>query len=209
VQTICVSASTLQQRVDELDIETVKSYLQLILTQTDRIQALVRDLLLLARVSGDIAVLSRPFHPRDLLLPMIDDLGEEAARVRTIGHTNRQMVGDAELVLQVVRPLVENALIHGPRSGLVTVSVTVMGDRSLWEVHDGGTRISPEAIDSLFRPFTCADNPVERRGPGTGLGLTLARAYAETLHGTVGARVDEAGTVFWLDVPAGASPEAR
>ena len=42
---------------------------------------------------------------------------------------------------------------------------------------------------------------MERRGSGAGLGLTLARAYAEALQGQVGGQVDEDGTVFWLDLP--------
>jgi signal transduction histidine kinase len=100
-----------------------------------------------------------------------------------------------------LRPLVENGLVYGPRLGMVTVTVTLSGDRSRWEVHDAGKRLSSEAMSNLFRPFIRSDEPIERRGSGAGLGLTLTRAYAEVLGGTVGGRVDEHGTVFWLDIP--------
>jgi signal transduction histidine kinase len=56
-------------------------------------------------------------------------------------------------------------------------------------------------VAQLFRPFTRADSAVERRGSGAGLGLTLARAYAEALQGQVGGQVDGDGTVFWVDLP--------
>ncbi len=59
--------STLLQRGNQLDAETVQQFLQLVLTQVDRLQGLVRDFLLLARVSGGIEALTRPFRPRDVL----------------------------------------------------------------------------------------------------------------------------------------------
>ena len=195
--------STLLQRGNQLDGDTVQKFLQLVLSQTDRLQGLVRDFLLLARVSGGVAALARPFRPRDLLLTLIDDLGTEGVRVQPAGAVDVEVVGDAELVRLALRPLVENGLVYGPRLGMVTVTVTVTPatETTRWEVHDGGSRLSPEALNQLFRPFTRSDEPVERRGSGAGLGLALARSYAEVLHGSVGGRVDDSGTVFWLEIP--------
>ncbi len=192
---------TLLQRGDQLDGETVQQFLQLVLTQVDRLQGLVRDFLLLARVSGGIEALARPLRPRDVLLNLVDDLGTEGVRVQSSGDVDVEIVGDAELVRMALRPLVENGLVYGPRLGMVTVKVTAESERSRWKVHDTGTRLSSEAMSELFRPFIRSDEPIERRGSGAGLGLTLARAYAEVLGGSVGGRVDENGTVFWLDIP--------
>src|SRR5438093_3948113 len=81
--------STLLQRGEQLDTETVQQFLSLVLTQTDRLQGLVRDFLLLARVNGGIEALARPFRPRDVLLNLVDDLGTEGitegVRVRFAG----------------------------------------------------------------------------------------------------------------------------
>lgn len=193
--------STLLQRGDQLDPETVQQFLQLVLTQTERLQGLVRDFLLLARVQGGVETLARPFRPRDVIVTLVDELGSEGVRVQPAGDLDVEVVGDAELVRLALRPLVENGLTYGPRLGMVTVRVTAGPERSKWEVHDTGKRLSTEALNNLFRPFTRSASPLERRGSGAGLGLTLARAYAEVLGGTVGGRVDETGTVFWLDVP--------
>jgi signal transduction histidine kinase len=199
--------STLLQRGEQLDAETVQQFLQLVLTQTDRLQGLVRDFLLLARVNGGIEALARPFRARDVLLTLVDDLSEEGVRVRFAGDVDAEVVGDAELVKLALRPLVENGLAYGPRLGMVTVTVTVAAapEHTRWEVHDGGSRLTNERISELFRPFTRSDEPVERRGSGAGLGLTLARAYAQVLGGTVGGRADEQGTVFWVEVPVPAT----
>jgi signal transduction histidine kinase len=199
---------TLLQRGDQLDAETVQQFLQLVLTQVDRLQGLVRDFLLLARVSGGIEALTRPFRPRDVLLNLVDDLGTEGVRVQPAGDVDVEIVGDAELVRMALRPLVENGLVYGPRLGMVTVRVSADPGRSRWEVHDTGTRLSSEAMSELFRPFIRSDEPIERRGSGAGLGLTLARAYAEVLGGGVGGRVDEHGTAFWLDIPTPTSERA-
>ena len=200
---------TLLQRGDQLDGETVQQFLQLVLTQVDRLQGLVRDFLLLARVSGGIEALARPLRPRDVLLNLVDDLGTEGVRVQSSGDVDVEIVGDAELVRMALRPLVENGLVYGPRLGMVTVKVTAESERSRWKVHDTGTRLSSEAMSDLFRPFIRSDEPIERRGSGAGLGLTLARAYAEVLGGGVGGRVDKNGTVFWLDIPTPTSERAQ
>src|SRR6266540_381237 len=160
--------STLLQRGNDLDRETTQQFLQLVLTQVDRLQDLVRDFLLLARVNGDV---------------------------------DAEVVGDAELVGLALRPLVENGLVYGPRLGMVTVTVDIGQQATRWEVHDGGSRLTSEALDQLFKPFKRSDEPVERRGSGAGLGLTLARAYAEAMGGSVGGRVDEHGTVFSIEIP--------
>jgi signal transduction histidine kinase len=186
--------STLLQRGDQLD--------------TDRLQGLVRDFLLLARVNGGIEALARPFRPRDVLLNLVDDLGTEGVRVRFAGDVDSEVVGDAELVKLALRPLVENGLTYGPRLGMVTVTVDAGPQGTAWEVHDGGSRLTNERISQLFRPFTRSDEPVERRGSGAGLGLTLAKAYAQVLGGQVGGRADEQGTVFWIKVPAPAAEGA-
>src|SRR5215216_6124559 len=143
-----------------------------------------------------------------LLLNLVDDLGTEGVRVRFAGDVDTEVVGDAELVKLALRPLVENGLTYGPRLGMVTVTVDVGPEGTSWEVHDGGSRLTNELISQLFRPFTRSDEPVERRGSGAGLGLTLAKAYAQVLGGQVGGRADEQGTVFWVKVPAPAAEGA-
>ena len=146
--------STLLQRGDQLDAETIQQFLSLVLTQTDRLQGLVRDFLLLARVNGGIEALARPFRPRDVLLTLVDDLGTEGVRVRFAGDVDSEAVGDAELVKLALRPLVENGLTYGPRLGMVTVTVDAGPQGTAWEVHDGGSRLTNERISQLFRPFS-------------------------------------------------------
>jgi signal transduction histidine kinase len=193
--------ATLLQRGDQLDPETVRQFHTVMLAQTDKLQSMVRDFLALARVQGGIQAMAHTMRPRDLLIELIDDLKSEGSRVKGAGDLDVKVTSDAELVRVALRPLVENALTYGARTEPVVVSVVVADERVRWEVWDAGTWLTTEQVAGLFRPFTRADAAVERRGSGAGLGLTLARAYAEALGGQVGGRVDEDGTVFWLDLP--------
>jgi two-component system, OmpR family, sensor histidine kinase BaeS len=199
--------TTLLQRGDQLDAETVKQFHNVMLQQVDRLQGMVHNFLALARVQGGVEALAQPVRPRDLLVELLDDVGPEAGRVKGAGDLDVKVATDGELLRSALRPLVENALTYGPRRKPVTVTVSITGDRQRWEVRDAGSRLSQEELLQLFRPFTRANPAVERRGAGAGLGLSLARAYAEALHGQVGAKVDEQGTVFWLDLPAMAGEE--
>jgi signal transduction histidine kinase len=193
--------TTLLQRGDQLDADTVKQFHTVMLAQTERLQGMVRDFLALARVQGGIEPMAHSMRPRDLLIELIDDLGSEGTRVKAGGDLDQKVCGDAELVRMALRPLVENALTYGPRAQLVVVTVTAGKERIRWEVRDRGRRLSTDQLEQLFRPFVRADTTVERRGSGAGLGLTLARAYAGALQGQVGGAVDKEGTVFWLDLP--------
>jgi signal transduction histidine kinase len=63
-------------------------------------------------------------------------------------------------------------------------------------VHDHGPGIPAHKVDSIFEPFTQLDGSDSRRIPGTGLGLTIARALAEKQGGriTVSSRAGEGAT---------------
>ncbi|WP_343698723.1 HAMP domain-containing sensor histidine kinase [Caulobacter sp.] len=88
---------------------------------------------------------------------------------------------DRRALKQIVLNLVSNALKFTPRGGQVTV--TVHGYDGVLEivVADTGVGISPEDLERLGRPYEQAGG-VEQRARGTGLGLSLVRAFAK-LHG--------------------------
>ncbi|MDP3174588.1 MAG: ATP-binding protein, partial [Phenylobacterium sp.] len=74
-----------------------------------------------------------------------------------------------------------NALKFTPKGGSVTVSAEGVGKMLELIVADSGVGISPEDLERLGRPYEQAGGADQRAG-GTGLGLSLVRAFAE-LHG--------------------------
>ncbi len=132
---------------------------------------LVDKLLLLARLDAASAQATREPVRLDLLVEAV--LPEDHA----IGFHATESVVDADvrLVQTAVRNLVENALVHGAKTGAGPVSVTVAGNRVI--VEDGGPGFPPDLLARLRKPFVSGPG-----SPGTGLGLSIVQHIAQ-LHG--------------------------
>jgi cell cycle sensor histidine kinase DivJ len=88
---------------------------------------------------------------------------------------------DRRALKQIVLNLVSNGLKFTPRGGSVTVTVQELAGEFELVVTDTGAGIAPEDLDRLGRPYEQAGD-FTQRARGTGLGLSLVRAFAE-LHG--------------------------
>lgn len=89
--------------------------------------------------------------------------------------------GDAVLLERLVANLVDNALRHNQRGGLVTVRTDAADGRARLVVSNTGPTVTTGEIDRLFQPFRQAG--ADRRGRGGhGLGLAIVRAIADA-HG--------------------------
>jgi two-component system heavy metal sensor histidine kinase CusS len=94
--------------------------------------------------------------------------------------------GDADELAQLFRNLIDNALVHGPRDGIVTLSISAGEDSSVAAaVHDEGGLIPPEALGRLFDRFYRADPSRASATGGTGLGLAIVREIVRRHHGHV------------------------
>lgn len=161
------------------------------LDQTERLSALVEDLLDLARADAGVAPLRRvAVHVR----AVADDVAREVgiARPGRDVHvdTPDDLVADADpgRLRQVLVNLVDNAARHATDGGRVDVRCRSDGAGGLVvEVTDDGPGIPRDQWDSVFERFENGvtpdgDRPRRTPGGGTGLGLSIAR-WAVVLHG--------------------------
>lgn len=95
------------------------------------------------------------------------------------------LTGHAVLIMQAVDNLISNAIKYTPRGGRVTVTVDVQDDHTVVHVNDTGYGIAPEYQESIFKPFVRITDDERGDIPGTGLGLSLVKAFAETHGGFV------------------------
>jgi len=108
---------------------------------------------------------------------------------------------DRRALKQIVLNLVSNALKFTPQGGLVTVSLHSQAGAAELSVADTGLGIAAEDLQRLGQPFEQAGDSVQQ-GRGTGLGLSLVRAFAE-LHGgemVIESRLGE-GTAVTVRLP--------
>ena len=118
------------------------------------------------------------------------------------------LLTDATKLKQVLLNLVNNAIKYTDR-GRVRVRVQARNGTVRFEVEDTGRGIDPRARSRLFEPFARIEE-TEGRESGVGLGLVVAKRYAEMMGGRLAyeSSVGE-GSRFWVDLPKeGPSHEA-
>jgi cell cycle sensor histidine kinase DivJ len=118
------------------------------------------------------------------------------------------VTADRRALKQITLNLISNALKFTPRDGAVTVTLHPSGDLLELVVADTGAGIAPEDLARLGRPYEQAGDGA-LRAEGTGLGLSLVRAFAR-LHGgemTIESRLGE-GTTVIVRMPVMAPAEA-
>ena len=185
-----------------------------LLGETDRMSALLSDLLLLARLDAEKLTVSH--EPFDLALVLSETSERFAARASAEGqnlevhHSGKLPArGDEERTGQILAALLDNALRFTPPGGTITVEGRTTDKRVDATVTDTGTGIAPESLDRIFERFYRADthSAARSRGPsggGTGLGLAIARDLARAQGGTLGAEnIEGGGARFTLSLPAG------
>ena len=194
------------------DHESVRHSLQQIAISSQRAAHMVNQLLAMARAEDEGQALQRErvdlaqicidvvrdFVPRALAKRI--DLGYEGPS----GTAATPLLAHPVLVRELVRNLVDNAILYTPEGGTVTARVAVAdaGSALVLEVEDSGPGIAAGEREAVFRPFYrvlgVPGGPVE----GSGLGLAIVKEIADKHAATV--RVQDTNT---LSPPLG--PGAR
>ncbi|MEQ5872410.1 HAMP domain-containing histidine kinase [Sagittula sp. NFXS13] len=110
------------------------------------------------------------------------------------------IMGDAQMLQQMVVNLLQNAVTHGREGNLITVRLRRAGGRVLFKVADKGPGIPEASRARVFEPFHRLDP--SRSKPGNGLGLALVRAIAEKHNGHVALSDNHPGLIVEVTLPA-------
>ncbi len=177
--------------------------------QLDHLTRLVDDLLDVTRItSGKIALQRELLDLAELTRRTVEDhrdafvrAGVELAYVAA--PTPVRVNGDRTRLAQVTGNLLHNAAKFTPRGGTTTVTVEGDSAHARIRVTDSGRGISPELLPHLFEPFIQADDTLDRRLGGLGLGLAVAKGLIELHGGSIIAASDgfEKGASFTIVLP--------
>jgi len=167
---------------------------------TDRLDHLVGNLLDMSRLqTGTVVPLVRE-SDLDEIVPMALGGVPEGSVDLDIPETLPMVHVDPGLLERAFANVVENAVKHSPEGEPVLVSASALADRVEVRIVDRGPGVPDEAKDRIFEPFQrYGDSP---RGVGVGLGLAVARGFAEALGGTLHAEdTPGGGLTMVLTVP--------
>jgi heavy metal sensor kinase len=192
------------------DPAEIRQALTSCLEEVDRLNALMEDLLLMARMEAK--ALTTPAAMVNLAdvvqeaAPALTELATRAGNHCTVVAPGRLWVeGYESLLFRLVFNLGENAIKYTPSGGTIDVTLEQQDGAAVLQVKDTGPGIAAEAQQHIFDRFYRGDP--SREGSGTGLGLALVRSIAELHHGQISvASTPGRGSCFRVILPAPLSP---
>jgi signal transduction histidine kinase len=200
-----------------------RDYLTTILGKADQLLSVITAVLDVSSLeSGQLALERATLSLNDVVASELATFASQAGRrgiaLQLDACCDAVVVGDRRKIRQVVSSLLSNAVKFTPDRGKVGVALR-RGPLGAQDsdatpaiqlvVTDSGIGISRDQVAKIFEPFFQVDSSSTRAFGGTGLGLTLAKAYVEAHGGQIW--VDTApgqGSTFIATFPALADPAA-
>ena len=196
-------------RLPTLSEEEAQESLLVINRQSQRLTALVSDLLLLSRLDNE----KRPLQEQSCCLQdMLSDIVEEMAAFAiseqiTLAVDFKSQApliafGNEDQLYRLVLNLVNNAIVYTPPGGQVTLGLRRSQQQALISVSDTGVGIAPEDQGKIFDRFYQVDAARSGQTGSSGLGLAIARAIAKAHRGNLTvASQPNLGSTFILTLP--------
>jgi two-component system, OmpR family, Ni(II)-sensor and/or redox sensor kinase NrsS len=190
------------------DQPATRDTLAVVHRQGQRLNRLITDLLLLARLDGpEAAAPAQPCSLVQIVRDLIEETGETAAaagvRLQLVGGEQDIHVQGMESELyRLVSNLLLNAIQYSPEGGEVVVRLGDERGLAVLEVQDSGIGIAAADQQRVFDRFFRSDPGRSRREGGTGLGLSIAAAIVRRQRGHISVvSRPGAGSVFSVRLP--------
>lgn len=189
--------------------EDMERFLGILDKQSQRLEAIVDDLLTLSRLESEPASELLHLYSDDLqnLLTSAREFCLTRAEQKGIGITvscdpEIRIIVDRSLLTQAIINLVDNAIKYSPPSTQVKMVGLDDGGHVRISIVDEGPGISAEHLPRLFERFYRVDKARSRNLGGTGLGLAIVKHVVELHNGSVWVESELGkGSVFHVDIP--------
>ena len=198
--------------------EDSRKFASIILSEAERMQRLVQDLLQLAKIeSAEYRqhIVTAPVHVQPVVTTVVQELSPSWRRKKLsllVEQPTEPLMAKAtpDWLKQILVNLVDNAIKYTPDEGTVTISVFNQGELLSFTVKDTGIGIPAQDLPRIFDRFYRIDKARSRAIGGTGLGLAIVKYILDTLGGTIEViSSPDAGTTFTFTLPIAPSPNVR
>lgn len=195
-----------QVALQQNDEAAHRNALARVLVELDKMQSIFNSLLAISRAESGGMPMKRALVNFSELLDELVELYAPSAEDKDLAlhgeiPAGLLLYGNRQLLAQALSNLLDNALKYVPAGGTVKLSAQGANERIKVVVDDSGPGIPDEMRDKVFERFTRVDP--SRTIAGSGLGLSLAKAFIELHHGRLTVtRSKLGGSSFILDLPA-------
>lgn len=172
--------------------ELVSHFLQMIVSESDRMTRIVHDLLMLSRLDDNrVSWKISSFSPADLVRNRIEIMQHEAKShnqqltAENFGYNIPNITADREKIDQVLTNIIQNAIKYTQDGGSISVSLSLKNIKSeqnlkdgqyiLVRVSDNGMGIPSDDIPHIFERFYRVEKARSSEKGGTGLGLAISK----------------------------------
>ena len=203
-------AETLRDGGGDIPQDTANSFLDIIITETDRMTHIVQDLLTLSRLDAGNAELVLSRFPFEEAIQSVARANALAAKQRRHDLTYDPpeslplIVGDRSRLEQVMMNIISNAIKYTPDGGHIRITAGSTESEVWMEVCDDGIGIPEQDRERIFERFYRVDKARSRESGGTGLGLSIAKEIVQRHHGAITLAPHQGpGTTVRLTLPIG------
>jgi len=202
------AARTLRRTDIEMPADLRERFLEIILSETERLTTIVSQILVAGQLEeGRLDLATAATDLKSLVESVLD-----STRLRAPEHIELRVEqnGDAAVALadedklrQVLVNLLDNAIKYSPDGGEVTVELAGGAGRVRLTVRDRGLGIPPGEQERVFEKFYRLDPALTRGVGGSGLGLFISRELVSRMGGSLTIRSEPGeGAAFVVDLPA-------
>jgi two-component system sensor histidine kinase KdpD len=203
--TISGNADMIRSQGDKLSIAQIKELAQSIYNDSNWLTQMVENLLSMTRITnGKFKITRRPELISEIFNEALDHIapGSETHKIIVKVPNDLLMVNvDAQLIMQVIINIVNNAIQYSPEDSEIDLSVSLKIDKALVTITNNGPQISEEVQKHLFDLFySQGENSFRRHGMG--IGLALCQTIIHASGGDIGVynRIPR-GVSFYFTLP--------
>lgn len=184
--------------------EKREQYLSVILSETERMDAMVLEMLDLSRLEAGKVKLARDSFSLSALVRSILDkftplMEEKQLRLTLLLEGECPVTADEARVGQVITNLVSNAVRYAPQSGAVSISTYTEGRKTGFSIENTSRPFTKEELTKVWEPFYRTDP--SRSGKSTGLGLAIVKNIIDLHGGMCKVQNTDTGVRFCFTLP--------
>lgn len=182
------------------DAAAQHEFLEVASAETDRLSALVTDLLDLSKIQAGTFVVHR--EPC-ALAPLAERAATRASHRIILGLPPDlpTFPADPPRIEAVLRNLIENAVKYSPPDSPIRLTAEQTDGHLLIRIADEGPGIPPEHREKIFDRFYRIDTGLARQTGGAGLGLAICKGFVEAHGGQIWIEPSKRGAIFAFTLP--------